>query len=165
MLDIAAGKANPSISGCYELGNERTASQMPQRPEIVESGRSSSAGVCILVADDFEAWRSQLRSFLERETRWKVFEACDGLEAVRKTIELQPDVVLLDVAMPGLNGIEAAKEIRKLSPDTRIVFLSQEGGEDVVAAALNTGASAYVLKNEMVSGLIPAIRACLWAKP
>jgi len=117
------------------------------------------------LADDFEPWRSKVRAFLKREIQWKVFEACDGLEAIRKTVELHPDVVLLDIAMPGLNGIEAAKKIRKLSPDSRIIFLTVVGDEDVMATALRTGAVGYVLKNEMASGLIPAIRACLWAQP
>ena len=138
---------------------------MPHEPAIIEFSPSSSAKVKILLADDFEPWRSKLRSFLERKTQWKVFEACDGHEAIRKTLELHPDVVLLDLHMPDLNGIEAAKRIRKLSPDSRIIFVTVEGDESVIAAALETGAVAYVLKAEISSGLIPAIRASLWAKP
>ena len=138
---------------------------MPHEPAILEFLPSSSARAQLLLADDFEPWRSKVRAFLERKTQWKVFEARDGLEAIRKTVELHPDVVLLDIAMPGLNGIEAAKKIRKLSPDSGIIFLTINGDEDVMATALRTGAVAYVLKDEMVSGLIPAIRASLWAKP
>ena len=107
---------------------------------------SSSARVQILLADDFEPWRSKVRAFLKREIQWKVFEACDGLEAIRKTVELHPDVVLLDIAMPGLNGIEAAKKIRKLSPDSSIIFLTIDEDKDVMATALRTGAVAYVSK-------------------
>ena len=80
------------------------------------------------------------------------------------TVELSPDIVLLDINMPGLNGIEAATRIRRLSQDSRIIFLSQHADEHVIAAALKTGALAYVLKSEIVSRLIPAIRTALWAK-
>lgn len=137
---------------------------MPQRPGVVESHRSSTDGVRVLLADDYEPWRVQVRSFLERETQWMVFEACDGLEAVQKVEELHPEIVLLDIAMPGLNGIESARRIRRLSLDSKIIFLSEERNDDIVAAALATGAVAYVMKTEMLSGLIPAIRASLWAK-
>jgi DNA-binding NarL/FixJ family response regulator len=131
---------------------------MPQEPKVIGLHRSSSAGVRILLADDFAPWRSQVRSFLQRETEWKiVFEACDGLEAVQKTVELHPDVVLLDVSMPGLNGIEAASRIRQLSPDSKIVILTQNADEDLRTAALQAGALAYVLKAEMTTELIPAV--------
>jgi DNA-binding NarL/FixJ family response regulator len=135
---------------------------MPQEPKVIELHRSSSAGVRILLADDFAPWRSQVRSFLQRETEWKiVFEACDGLEAVQKTVELHPDVVLLDVSMPGLNGIEAASRIRQLSPDSKIVILTQNADEDLRTAALQAGARAYVLKAEMTTELIPAVQEAL----
>ena len=135
---------------------------MPQKPRVIEFHRGSSAGVRILLADDFAPWRSQVRSFVQRETEWKiVFEACDGLEAVQKTVELHPDVVLLDISMPGLNGIEAASRIRQLSPDCKIVILTQNADEDLMTAALRAGALAYVLKAEMITELIPAIQAAL----
>jgi DNA-binding NarL/FixJ family response regulator len=135
---------------------------MPQKPTVIELHRSSSAGVRILLADDFAPWRSQVRSFVQRETEWKiVFEACDGLEVVQKTIELYPDVVLLDISMPGLNGIEAASRIRQLSPDCKIIILTQDADEDLRTAALQAGALAYVLKAEMTTELIPAVQAAL----
>src|SRR5579864_168546 len=135
---------------------------MPQEPKVIGLHRSSSAGVRILLADDFAPWRSQVRSFLQRETEWEiVFEACDGLEAVQKTVELRPDVVLLDISMPGLNGIEAASRIRQLSPDSRIIILTQNADDDLRTAALQAGALAYVLKAEMTPELIPAVQAAL----
>ena len=135
---------------------------MPQKPRVIEFHHSASARVHILVADDFAAWRSQVRSFLQRKTEWKiVFEACDGLEAVQKTVELHPDVVLLDLSMPGLNGIEAAKRIRQLSQESRIVIFTENADEDLKTAALQAGAVAYVLKSEMSTDLIPAVQAAL----
>jgi CheY-like chemotaxis protein len=113
---------------------------MPHKPTLIDLHRSSSAGVRILLADDFAPWRSQVRSFLQSETKWKiVFEACDGLEAVQKTVELRPDIVLLDISMPGLNGIEAASRIRQRSPDSRIIILTQNADEDLMTAALARG--------------------------
>lgn len=133
---------------------------MPQKRTLIELHRSSR--MHILLADDYAPWRSQVRSFLQRETEWEiVFEACDGLEAVQKTVELHPDVVLLDLSMPGLNGIEAARRIRQLSPDSKIIILTQNADKDLMTAALQAGAVAYVLKAEMTSKLIPAVQAAL----
>ena len=138
---------------------------MPQKPTFIELHRSSSAGVRILLADDFAPWRSQLRSFVQRETEWKiVFEARDGLEAVQKTVELHPDVVLLDISMPGLNGIDAARRIRQLSPGCKIIIVTQDADADVMSAALQAGALAYVLKAEMTTELIPAVQTALRAR-
>jgi DNA-binding NarL/FixJ family response regulator len=96
------------------------------------------------------------------ETEWTiVFEACDGLEAVQKTVELHPDVELMDISMPGLNGIEATRRIRQLSPGSKIVILTENRDEDLRAAALRAGAAAYVLKSEMTTELISAVRAAL----
>jgi DNA-binding NarL/FixJ family response regulator len=135
---------------------------MPHQPTLIDLHRSSSAGVRILLADDFAPWRSQVRSFLQSETKWKiVFEACDGLEAVQKTVELRPDIVLLDISMPRLNGIDAARRICQLLPDSKIIILTQYADEDVMTAALEAGALAYVLKVEMTTDLIPAIQAVL----
>ena len=137
---------------------------MPHKPTLIDLHRSSSAGVRILLADDFAPWRSQVRSFLQSETKWKIFEACDGLEAVQKTVELHPDIVLLDISMPRLNGIDAARRICQLLPDSKIIILTQNADEDLMTAALEAGALAYVLKVEMTTDLIPAIQAALRAR-
>jgi len=135
---------------------------MPQKPAVIELHRGSSAGVRILLADDFAPWRSQVRSFVQRETKWQiVFEACNGLEAAQKTVEIRPDVVLLDISMPRLNGIEAARRICQLLPECKIVILTQDADKEVMAAALQAGALAYVLKAEMTTELIPAVQAAL----
>jgi len=99
-----------------------------------------------------EQWRSE----------WQVIcEVCDGLQAVEKAAELRPDVVLLDIGMPTLNGIEAAKRIRQGSPGSRIIFVTQDNDEDVRMAALATGAEAYLVKANAGSELLPAIDAAL----
>jgi|SRR5215469_484143 len=102
----------------------------------------------ILVVDDFKQWRLLVRSILECVPSFRVVgEASDGIEAVKEAATLLPDVVLLDVGMPCLNGIEAAKGIRKASPESKIIFLTQESSSEVKEAALAAGAFAYLLKS------------------
>jgi DNA-binding NarL/FixJ family response regulator len=88
-------------------------------------------------------------------------EACDGLEAVQKAVELQPGLIVLDIGLPSLNGIEAARRIRKLSPNSRILFLSQESSAEVVQEALRLGALGFVIKAHAGSQLLPAVEAVL----
>ena len=96
----------------------------------------------ILIVDDFEDWRRQVHSLLQARPEWQVIaEASDGSEAVQKAEELKPDLILLDIGLPKLNGIEAARQIRQRSPSSKIIFLSQNNDLDVVQAALSTGAS------------------------
>jgi DNA-binding NarL/FixJ family response regulator len=118
--------------------------------------------VRILLADDHDGWRDQVRHILQMRPHWHVVsDARDGLEAVRKAAELRPDVVLLDVGMPYLNGIEAAIKIRRNSPDSRVVFVTLNYDRDVVSAALEAGARGYVLKTTAATELLPAIEAAL----
>jgi len=86
-------------------------------------------------------------------------EASDGLEAVQKAEQLQPDLVVLDIGLPRLNGIEAARRIRKLCPASAILFVSQESSGDVVREALSTGALGYVIKARAGSELVAAVEA------
>lgn len=116
----------------------------------------------ILVVDDFEPWRQSICSMLSAyQQLCIVAEAADGLEAVRKAEELQPDLVLLDIRLPALNGIEAAKRIRQVAPSTKIVFVTQHSDVDTVRVALNTGAQGYVWKADAGRDLLPAIEAVL----
>ena len=118
--------------------------------------------VRILVADDFSAWRAAARKIVQICPTWKVIaEAGDGLEAVEKATKLRPDVVLLDVAMPVLNGIEAAKRIKQTSPASKIIFLTQDIDREVRAAALATGAEGWVFKAKATCDLQPAVKAAL----
>ena len=95
----------------------------------------------IVVVDDFDPFRAFVFSAFSKAPELRIIcEASDGLEAVQKAQELKPDLVLLDIGLPRLNGIEAAYRIRKLSPHSRILFVSQESSADVVEQALSSGA-------------------------
>jgi DNA-binding NarL/FixJ family response regulator len=116
----------------------------------------------ILIVDDYEDWRRQLRQLTQARPEWQVIcEAPDGAEAVRKAEESKPDLVLLDIGLPKLNGIEVARRIRELSPNSRIVFISMDNSPDVVQVALSTGAHGYVYKARAQSDLVPAVDAVL----
>lgn len=114
----------------------------------------------ILIADDHELVRRGLRSLLASRSGWKVCgEARDGLEAVAKAKQLHPDVVLLDITMPELNGLDAARQIRKDDPQMEIVILSQHDPREMSARALEAGAREYVSKSDVASGLLVALEA------
>ena len=122
----------------------------------------SPSTVRVLVVDDYEPFRRFVRSTLgTRPALQIVGEASDGLEAVRRAEELKPDLVVLDIALPTLNGIEVARQIRTLSPESKVIFLSQESSPDVVQEALSTGAWGYVVKARAGSDLLAAIEAVL----
>lgn len=121
--------------------------------------------VRVLLADDYKNWRDYVRSLLQTQPDWQVVcEVSDGLEAVQKAEELRPDLIVLDVGLPNLNGIEAARRIKQLSPDSRIVFLSTDNSLEVVRVAMSTGAQAFVYKARAQSDLLDAINAALRGK-
>jgi len=123
------------------------------------------SSIRILVADDYEGWRQQVRSLLQARPGMRVIaEASDGPEAIQKAEELKPDLVVLDIGLPTLNGIEAVRRIQELSPGSKIVFLSQNNDLDVVRAALSTGVLGYVLKTDARGELLPAVDAVLRGK-
>jgi DNA-binding NarL/FixJ family response regulator len=116
----------------------------------------------ILIVDDFPDWRARIRQILAAHPEWKIIsEASDGQEAVQEASELQPDIVVLDITLPRLNGIEAAKMIRQKSPKSRIVFLTHDNDSDVMKAALGVGQTAYVPKAKAASRLCQAVAASL----
>src|SRR5271155_1327046 len=90
-----------------------------------------------------------------------VGEASDGPEAVQKAAELKPDLILLDIGLPTLNGIEAARQIRKLVPECKIIFLSQESSSEIIEEAMNVGASGYVVKSMAGHDLLTAVESVL----
>jgi DNA-binding NarL/FixJ family response regulator len=116
--------------------------------------------VRVLVVEDYEPFRRFVCSMLERKPELEVIcEATDGLEAVRRGEELQPDLIVLDIGLPSLNGIEAARRIRKSSPESKILFVSQETATDVVEEALGLGAMGYVAKANAGIELLAAVQA------
>lgn len=115
--------------------------------------------VRILLADDHAVLRQGLRALLEREGFEVVGEASDGWEAVKLCAKFRPDVALLDVTMPLLNGIDAAREIGKTSPATRLVLLTMHTEDHLVLESLRSGVRGYVLKTRAADELIQAIRA------
>jgi DNA-binding NarL/FixJ family response regulator len=116
----------------------------------------------ILVVDDYAAWRRFISSIVHKNSNWQIVgEAADGLEAVQKAEALQPDLILLDIGLPTLNGIAAARRIREISPGSKILFLSQESSVDAVQEALSLGAQGYVVKAHAGTELLPAMEAAL----
>jgi len=114
----------------------------------------------ILVVDDFEPFRRHVRSMLAPRTDFQIIgEASDGMDAVQKAAELQPDLILLDISLPRLNGLEAARRIRILAPSAKILVISQESSFDVIATALRSGALGYVHKLHAVRDLLPPLDA------
>jgi DNA-binding NarL/FixJ family response regulator len=123
------------------------------------------SSIRILIADDYADWRGQVHLLFQARSQWQIFaEVSDGSEAVHRAAELKPDLILLDIGLPKLNGIEAALRIRQLSPSSKIIFLSQNNDRDVVQAALNAGAKGYVYKTDAQSELLPAVDAVLRGK-
>jgi DNA-binding NarL/FixJ family response regulator len=116
----------------------------------------------VLVAEDYAPFRRFLASTVANRPEWQIIcEVEDGSEAVQQAGALQPEVVLLDIGLPRLNGIEAARQIRNLSPKSTILFVSQESSADIVQAALEAGAKGYVVKADAGRELIPALEAVL----
>jgi DNA-binding NarL/FixJ family response regulator len=116
----------------------------------------------ILVVDDFEPWRRFACSTLRKEPGFQIVgEASDGLEAFQRAVELEPDLILLDIRLPSLNGIEAARRIHEMVPGAKIIFLSDESSVDVVQEAMSFGASGYVFKTMAASDLLTAVETVM----
>lgn len=113
----------------------------------------------IMLADDHPVVRQGLRAVLEAEPDFEVIaEAGDGLEATRLVERLKPDVLVVDIMMPGLNGLEVTRELRQRSPETRVVVLSMYADEAYVLEALRNGAAGYALKASVSTELVHAVR-------
>jgi DNA-binding NarL/FixJ family response regulator len=116
----------------------------------------------VLVVEDSEPFRKFICSTLGKRPELQIVgEVPDGLEAVQKAEELQPDLIVLDIGLPTLNGIEVARRVRKLSPESKILFVSQESSADVVQEALGTGAQGFVVKSDAGRELLEGVNAVL----
>jgi DNA-binding NarL/FixJ family response regulator len=113
----------------------------------------------ILVVEDYKPLRQFVCSALEERAEFQVVgQASDGLEAIQKAAELQPDLILLDIGLPKLNGITAATRIGQLAKKSKILFWSQDNDAEIVKVALRTGGSGYVIKSDPVDELFEAIK-------
>jgi DNA-binding NarL/FixJ family response regulator len=122
--------------------------------------------VRVLLADDHSIVRRGLRSLIETQPDITVVaEAGDGLEALKLCEELRPDAIILDVAMPRLNGIDVAERVQKMQPPPRVIVLSMHADESYIIRALAAGARAYLLKDATDEDLIPALRAVAAGRP
>jgi DNA-binding NarL/FixJ family response regulator len=147
------------ISGCAKL-QERLVLGIAAAPVTFYGERVGMQSKRILVVDDFAAWRPFLETLLMVTPEWQVSgEAVNGAEALSRARELQPDLVLLDIDLPDLNGIEVARQLQIVVPNVKIVFLTAESSQQVVNAALSTGASGYLLKSQVVGELLPALKS------
>jgi DNA-binding NarL/FixJ family response regulator len=116
----------------------------------------------VLVVEDFRPWRDFVRATLQRLPELQIIgEATDGLEAIEKAKDLQPDLVLLDIGLPSLNGIDAARRIRESVPTAKILFLSELHSWEVVNEAMLAGGSGYVVKVDAGRELLAAVNTVL----
>src|SRR5215475_5961973 len=118
----------------------------------------------ILVVEDYEPIRQLICLSLQEIGLSRIFEASDGVEAVQKAKEFQPELVLMDIGLPKLNGIEAAKRIRRCATHAKIIFISKECGPHIVQETVRVGARGYVHKPSVPTDLLPAIQAVLSGK-
>ena len=113
----------------------------------------------VLVADGFQRWREVICGLVENELHLSVLHSSsDGPDAVREAAHYQPDLVILDVDLPGLSGIEVAQQLSQLSPRSKLLFLSMNIDPDIVRAAFEAGAHAYVLKADAAKDLLVAVQ-------
>jgi DNA-binding NarL/FixJ family response regulator len=114
----------------------------------------------ILLVDDHPIVRQGLKTLLEGQLGWEVVgEASDGLEALDKAASLQPDVLVLDVTMPGMNGLEACRLLRQRAPDVEILFVTQHDSPQMMREALDAGARGYVVKSNAARDLLEAVKS------
>jgi DNA-binding NarL/FixJ family response regulator len=117
-------------------------------------------GVRLLLADDHEIVRRGLRALLEAETGWEVVaEASDGRDAIEKTKLMKPDVAILDISMPSLNGLEAARQIASSTPQTKVLILTVHDSDPLIQQVLEAGARGYLLKSDAARDLVTAVDA------
>ena len=126
-----------------------------QQPRIRDG---SVSPLRVLLVEDYQPFLQLVSSTLSEKPGIQIVgESSDGLEAVRKAEDLQPDLIALDIGLPSLNGIEAARLIRKVSPSSKILFLSTESSDEVKQEALSVGACGYIQKRRAASELLPAV--------
>jgi len=141
---------------------------LPQIQKVLyawRKARTCVSSVRIIVVEDFAPFRQFISETLATTRDLQIIcEVSDGLEAVQKAVELRPDLILLDIGLPNLNGIEAARQIRELVPESKIIFLTQESSADVMREARKLGTWGYVVKTNAASDLLPALETVISGK-
>jgi CheY-like chemotaxis protein len=118
--------------------------------------------VSLLIADDHEVVRRGIRALIQEQPGWQIAaEVKDGRDAVAKADQFKPDVAILDIIMPSLNGLDAAKQIAKISPGTKILILTMHESDQLIHKILDAGARGYILKTDAGRDLIMAVKALL----
>lgn len=163
LLPVTVGVVLPSTRPCRSaLAAQPASVDSPPCEERAEGQASALAPHSVALADDHAVVRMNLKKLLAREADFRlVAEADNGSDVVRLVTELQPDLLVTDLAMPGLDGIEVTRAVRRASPDTRVIVISVHKEEPYVIRALEEGARGYVLKNHSGTDLIAALRAVL----
>ncbi len=155
---------SPGQSGNLPFRSFLTHNERLRQP--VKSPNANASLVRILVADDHEYIRLGLRELIKTEPGFEICaEAANGQEAVEKTQNLKPDVVVLDVSMPGLNGIEATRQIMRKVPETEVLVLTVYESEQLISELLNAGARGYLLKSDAGRELLVAIESLHQRRP
>jgi DNA-binding NarL/FixJ family response regulator len=154
-----------ALPGCWERSLPCKGSFADAYSDKMQSrsarGHLQLSTVRILVIDDYEPWRRFIASTLQKRPELRVVgEGADGMEAVEKARELQPDLILLDVGLPKLNGIKAALRIRQSVPNARILFFTENSSQDIAEEAMRTG-DGYIVKAAAAQELLPAVEAVL----
>lgn len=123
---------------------------------------SQAQPIRILVADDFEPWRAWVRTVFSARDQFQIVgEVSNGLDAVRKAHELKPELVLLDINLPDLDGLEVSRRVLRTAPKTKIVYVTTNTDPELVEVAMSNGVLGYVLKHEAVNDLLRAIQSAL----
>src|SRR5262249_5894883 len=128
-------------------------------------GRMQNSIIRVLVVDDYEKWRSFARATIEKQDGLEVIgEISDGLQALQQAQQLQPELIIVDIGIPTINGIEVARRIRESTSKAKILFLTENRSPEIAEKALSTGANGYVVKSDAGRELLPAIKAVLEGK-
>jgi two-component system nitrate/nitrite response regulator NarL len=144
---------------CNPLG---LGTDMPKGINVEAAQEIQMSLVRILIVDDFDLWKSFVVARLREQPDLEIVGlASDGLQAVQKAEELQPDLILLDMMLPNLNGIQAAQQIRKVAPKTKILFVSSESDLESVRSAFQAGGSGYISKMDATDELLDGIECVL----